>query len=900
MGRFIPSIISLLFFYFSSSLSAEDFSITTNLVRLGEADMTAHRATQPRSQHSLGSTRGNHTYSTSPHSPAVSNHGDTVTRMFAAVSNNSVTEMLGTVTVHNTSHNTRTVDGWSYFNLEFRNCTNRRVRYHVTDSKATVRWSFIPPEFHNILSLGDCFCDLELSVPRGMVAVVKIFKTISNNERENITLLDDSNVTLFTGNVSLLPSPFVTYSHLVTFHLTFAKTHFIGGHGFTMYMNITTLPETSRPQFEITFNTSTSGKIEMKNWNIVELNPPFVKTSLLLRAPDDHIVCVDHTMICNNQADCDNDEDEYLCHTNLISTIVLEDLIPTSTRLDYREGLLMLTDYMSDMSTFTCPVSHFMCASLHQVCLPVFLRCNGLYDCPDHEDEAECDRYTCPDFYRCRQSQVCVDESHVCDGVYHCPQRDDELLCNDTCPHSCVCYGLAFICSDTFRAADYSNLRYLYGSDTLMTLADLWNNTFLVHLSLVRCNLTKLHEVVLPNLRSLDLSYNELTEISDRFFAGLNNIVFLKISNNPVTSFYLHNFNYTSPLKILDVSHVRISEIDFAIMRFFPSLMTLNVSGNQIKYVTGQGFFSMMNLHVLDLRQCPLTHFPKGIFQALERLESVFTDNYKLCCPATLPKGFNVLNCHAPSDEVSSCDDLLRSNVYRVALATFASLSLLGNVGTLLYRLIFHKTTGNVGYDVFVSNLCVADFLMGVYLLIIGIADHRYRGAYVWEDVSWRNSHLCKVTGFVCLLSMEVSVLMIFLITVDRFLVLHFPFSSFHFRRRSAQLTCGVVSMSVSNTSKAVNDITIARRLVTVVMSDFLCWFPVGLTGILASYDVAVAGEVNVAMAIFILPVNSALNPFLYTLNIYLERRRRAREEERQKRIISEIKVSKIVQKLDF
>ncbi|XP_025113435.1 G-protein coupled receptor GRL101-like [Pomacea canaliculata] len=501
-----------------------------------------------------------------------------------------------------------------------------------------------------------------------------------------------------------------------------------------------------------------------------------------------------------------------------------------------------------------------------------------------------------------------------------------------------------------------------------MTLADLWNNTFLVHLSLVRCHLTKLHEVVLPNLRTLDLSYNEITEIRGRFFAGLNNIEFLKISNNPLTGFHLHNFTYTSPLKFFDMSSIRISGIDLSIMSFYPTLVTLNLSGNQIKYVTGQGFPRMMNLQVLDLRQCPLTHFPKEIFQGLERLQSVFADNYKLCCPATLPKGFNVLNCHAPSDEVSSCDDLLRSNVYRVALATFASLSLLGNVGTLLYRFIFHKTTGNVGYDVFVSNLCVADFLMGVYLLIIGIADHRYRGAYVWEDVSWRNSHLCKVTGFVCLLSMEVSVLMIFMITVDRFLVLHFPFSSFHFRKRSAQFTCGVVwvaglvlavtpclpmtshwqfysqtsiciplptsrvefpgrkysfivlvvfnficfvlifvgqvliywsirssSMSVSNTSKAVNDITIARRLVTVVMSDFLCWFPVGLTGILASYDVAVAGEVNVAMAIFILPVNSALNPFLYTLNIYLERRRRAREEVRQKRISYQIKVGKIV-----
>nr|KAG5706626.1 hypothetical protein BaRGS_005696 [Batillaria attramentaria] len=74
------------------------------------------------------------------------------------------------------------------------------------------------------------------------------------------------------------------------------------------------------------------------------------------------------------------------------------------------------------------------------------------------------------------------------------------------------------------------------------------------------------------------------------------------------------------------------------------------------------------------------------------------------------------------------------------------------------------------------------------------------------------------------------------------------------------------------------NDATIARRLTTVVLSDFLCWFPIGLLGVLASTGTVVSSEVNVAMAIFVLPLNSALNPFLYTLNTVLEKRRKASE----------------------
>nr|KAG5685918.1 hypothetical protein BaRGS_025984 [Batillaria attramentaria] len=90
-------------------------------------------------------------------------------------------------------------------------------------------------------------------------------------------------------------------------------------------------------------------------------------------------------------------------------------------------------------------------------------------------------------------------------------------------------------------------------------------------------------------------------------------------------------------------------------------------------------------------------------------------------------------------------------------------------------------------------------------------------------------------------------------------------------------------SMSGSSTASKTKDLTIARRLITVAVSDFLCWFPICLLGLLAQSGTPIPGEVNVAMAIIALPLNSALNPFLYTVNIILERRRNNREEHLQK-----------------
>nr|KAG5705760.1 hypothetical protein BaRGS_027419 [Batillaria attramentaria] len=83
---------------------------------------------------------------------------------------------------------------------------------------------------------------------------------------------------------------------------------------------------------------------------------------------------------------------------------------------------------------------------------------------------------------------------------------------------------------------------------------------------------------------------------------------------------------------------------------------------------------------------------------------------------------------------------------------------------------------------------------------------------------------------------------------------------------------------SITKSNQDNQDATIARRLTTIVLSDFLCWFPIGLLGLLASTGTPISSEVNIGMAIFALPFNSALNPFLYTFNVFMEKRRKAEE----------------------
>ena len=58
----------------------------------------------------------------------------------------------------------------------------------------------------------------------------------------------------------------------------------------------------------------------------------------------------------------------------------------------------------------------------------------------------------------------------------------------------------------------------------------------------------------------------------------------------------------------------------------------------------------------------------------------------------------------------------------------------------------------------------------------------------------------------------------------------------------------------------------------------------------MASSGKEISGDVNVAVAIYVLPFNSALNPFLYTYTLLAEKRRRQLEERLRQRLALEIK----------
>ncbi|XP_033725233.1 G-protein coupled receptor GRL101-like [Pecten maximus] len=367
------------------------------------------------------------------------------------------------------------------------------------------------------------------------------------------------------------------------------------------------------------------------------------------------------------------------------------------------------------------------------------------------------------------------------------------------------------------------------------------------------------------------------------------------------------------------------------------ALIYLNLSSNQIENIGHGTFNNLAYVKTLDLRNNNI-RLKEHMFQGLSSLRVLYVDSYTLCCAK--PASVTDPNCFSPRDSISSCTDLIRLSVLRVALWIIGLCAVLGNLFVLVYRFKYDKANLKKSYSVFVINLGLSDILMGIYMIIIGIADAVYRDRYVWEENAWRRSTVCTVSGILSTISSEASAFTILFITLDRTVAIALPFSLRQFTMKSAIVAsvtlwiisiviavlpvftlndyfrgefysssgvclalplsdsatpgseysvaiyvglnfviflviavCQVVIYRKSRTHLALRnttrrqkaDITIAKGLATVVATDFFCWFPICVLGIWTSFGGSLSGDMYALVMVLVLPINSALNPFLYT-----------------------------------
>ncbi len=610
------------------------------------------------------------------------------------------------------------------------------------------------------------------------------------------------------------------------------------------------------------------------------------------------------------------------------SGICLRDKLPNNSPAFCKDR-----EHLANCEKFVCP-GKFKCAESY--CLPMHRVCDGTYDCPSGDDEVDCDQFRCDSLY-C--GGVCLSAEHFCDGLKDCPDGDDELLCEMICPANCTCFGLAMNCNSRSTTSDpvaiSRKVKALFLADNNL---DFWgvqqkfSSTDLRFLLLLDLSSNEI-ESLSPglfldkiSLAFLHIDNNKVTTIPEDCFGFLKNLRELTIDHNPLRSIQRRGFAGLRQIHELDLADMFVEDIGQSAFSHMTQLQHLNLSRNRIASLGPDVFHDLEQLTHLNLSGNSLKLIDPSAFHILPNLEFLQTDDYKFCCAAP-----QVKECLPGPDVYSSCNDLMSSQALRVFIWILGFFSLIGNVAVVCYRSQIEKPSV---LSFLVYNLGVADFMMGIYLLIIAGADASFRGFYYLRDSFWRSHFMCRSAGFLSMLSSEMSVYVLILITTDRVLTVGLgrkglndttgkvltisawalfvflsllPVMNLKYFGTEEYIQHGVcflfnltegkvsgweyataifigfnlfavlylavgysftfVSVMTKTGLSGDAEVQLARKLALVVLTDCLCWIPPIVIGIVSLTGHRVDPQVSMWIAVFVFPINSAVNPFLYTFS---------------------------------
>ncbi|KAJ8034213.1 hypothetical protein HOLleu_20954 [Holothuria leucospilota] len=369
----------------------------------------------------------------------------------------------------------------------------------------------------------------------------------------------------------------------------------------------------------------------------------------------------------------------------------------------------------------------------------------------------------------------------------------------------------------------------------------------------------------------------------------------------------------------------------------------------------------------MDVKKCVHIHFRESITITL--FSCRLTDNYGICC---LFVNNDKTNCTALPSPFNTCKSMFPNHVLRATLWLVCLSAVVANLVVVVSRIKseipamrdMFSTEVNTNQNAFLVSLAIADFLMGLYLLCIGIADARFGRLYFLSAYGWRNGVGCKVVGFIGFVSNVASILSLTFVSVERFFTVSFSFGRFRFGSKLTKVICVLIwiisiviallpiilsvfaqglfglsdvclglpfvivpektgsdlSVTYDNYGKVATvsqndprglewvysqiiyiyfssvcvfintvcyiamfvsiiqsrigsgrqgnkgEIKTAIKMSIIVGTDVICWLPVIITGFLSKTGTEISIDMYAWLAICVMPINSAFNPFIYTI----------------------------------
>ncbi|XP_071510300.1 uncharacterized protein [Diadema antillarum] len=517
--------------------------------------------------------------------------------------------------------------------------------------------------------------------------------------------------------------------------------------------------------------------------------------------------------------------------------------------------------HLRSCEDFQCPEYTLKCPNSY--CIPLRFRCNGRWDCIAGQDELNCDtsspslaadHVACPKgTYKCHSSKVCLPQSEVCDGFAHCPDKDDEQFCVSPTSYPFL-----------------AELELVSSNIELIPAAAFSNNGDLYSLSLLGNPISKIEKGAfsnLKNLRKLDLRDTDLPINSD-----------IREALQEIKS--LHTI-YADTFTMCCIMELTPADSDDTTGCFAPADEFSSCSDLLKDTVL------RISMWILGISAMAGNIFVIGL-RAIRR-HQVETSRIQSRLITHLAISDFFMGCYMMA--IAGADFYFRGDYAVHADAWRAS---------LLCRLAGFISTLSSEVSVFIIMLISLDRILCIVFVHHPDIQFSNKSCKIWLVVVWVISLVISIIPAVVPIPYfqqfygKSSVCLGLPLTTERLPGWEYSISLF----LGLNLVCFVVTAfcyvaifvavrrSAANFSKSKDhgrhtkrgmqvQVKLAAKMALIVGTDFICWMPIIIMGFLSAIRVVeIPADVYAWTAVFILPLNSSLNPYLYTLSTVWQRHR--------------------------
>ena len=424
-------------------------------------------------------------------------------------------------------------------------------------------------------------------------------------------------------------------------------------------------------------------------------------------------------------------------------------------------------EHLKHCDTYECP---HMLKCKNDYCIVTHMVCDGIEDCPEGEDEFNCEHFVCAGLLRCRLDDICVHPMDICDGVLHCLlSGDDESLCDLlSCPTGCVCRGTAVKCNGLTDMHTLSKqttaviLHFVYVSSTY----NLQHISRIVHLTITSSNfvVNTIYEdnfAGLINMLYLRIPNNNLETINPTAFKDMTKLLYIDLQHNFIHTIQSFTFSNLMLISYLNLSHFNLVEVHTFSFTGLLSLQQLNLSYNRIHMLKQSTFAGLINIRHIDLRYNPISHFDQDTFFSFESKIMIYFHKAYYCCYLKpnheCSEDINILH------KSTQCNQLFEGNIYRAVIAILSSSAIAVNIFLQWHMRTMKKSPI---YILLLRHSTAVDLFPPVYLLILDIVSLANNDNYVYLSTSWTKGSPCFILSVVLTVGFIMSKLLVFIVSL--------------------------------------------------------------------------------------------------------------------------------------